>query len=141
MNEIWKESLSHPGIMVSSWGRFLLPGSIIEMPNGGFRRYLTQPRFGTVMRSAKEATHTYMGIWSKKYGNLKIHFLICEAFHGPRPTPTSVVIHKDEDGLNNAADNLCWGSQKENLNMPKVKAYHRSRIGENNPRRKGALRG
>ena len=45
-----------------------------------------------------------------------------------------MVIHLDEDGMNNRPENLRWGTQKENLNMPKIKAYHRSRIGDLNPK-------
>lgn len=141
MNEIWKESLTYPGIMVSSWGRILLCGVASKMPNGGMRRHLTKPRFGIVTRSSKSAAHVYLAVRFKQYGTLKIHALVCDAFHGPRPTPSSVMIHKDENALNNAADNLRWGTQKENMNMPKLKAYHRSRVGENSTRRKGMIRG
>ncbi|QDP54003.1 MAG: putative uncharacterized HNH endonuclease [Prokaryotic dsDNA virus sp.] len=52
----------------------------------------------------------------------KVHQLVCEAFHGPKPFETAVVIHKDEDALNNRPENLKWGTQKENLNAPKFKA-------------------
>lgn len=53
----------------------------------------------------------------------KVHQLVCEAFHGPKPFPEAVVIHLDEDALNNRPENLKWGTQKENLNMPKFKAW------------------
>ena len=60
------------------------------------------------------------------FGNIKIHQAVCEAFHGPKPFPEAVVIHLDEDGHNNRPENLKWGTQKENLNMPKFKAWQRT---------------
>lgn len=95
------------------------------MPNGGVRKYTTQPIYGCPTKSSATAKHIYMNVSTRFYGNLKIHQLVCEAFHGPRPFPKAVVIHLDEDGTNNKESNLKWGTQKENLNMPKIKEYHR----------------
>lgn len=57
---------------------------------------------------------------------MKVHQLVCEAFHGPKPFSRAVVIHKDENSLNNKPSNLTWGTQKENLNCPGFLAYCRS---------------
>jgi len=81
-----------------------------------------------------------MGIASRRFGNMKVHRLVCEAFHGPAPFRNAVVIHLDEVGVNNRPENLKWGTQKENLNMPGFKAYCRSRTGENSPRAKWAAK-
>lgn len=62
-----------------------------------------------------------------------MHQLVCEAFHGPKPFDKAVVIHLDEDGLNNRAENLKWGTQKENLNAPGFIEYCRGRVGEDSP--------
>lgn len=43
----------------------------------------------------------------------KIHIIACEAFHGPRPIG-AVSRHLDGNRFNNAAENLAWGSYKEN---------------------------
>jgi len=43
-----------------------------------------------------------------------IHRLVCEAFHGPPPTPRHQAAHKDDDKLNNAACNLYWATPLEN---------------------------
>jgi len=107
------------------------------MPNGGERAYTPKPTFGVVTSASKTARHKYMGIYNKFYGNMKIHRLVCEAFHGPAPEGMPVVIHKDENALNNRADNLKWGTQKENLNMPGFIAYCKARLGENSPTTKG----
>lgn len=66
----------------------------------------------------------------------KVHQLVCEAFHGPKPFPEAVVIHLDENAHNNRPGNLKWGTQKENLNMPKFKAWLRSEARNDNIRRK-----
>lgn len=137
MEEIWKPVPSKPGIVASSLGRVLLPERSSKMPNGGLRRYETKPTYGHVTRASKTARHEYMAIWNRFFGNMKIHRLVCEAFHGPAPDGMDVVIHIDEDAKNNNATNLKWGTQKENLNMPKFIEYCRSRTGENSPATKG----
>lgn len=135
--EIWKPVPSLEGVQASSWGRICLPQRTAKMPNGSFRSYNPKPTFGCKTRASKTARHVYMSKYSKYHGNIKIHRAVCEAFHGPAPFPKAVVIHLDEDATNNRLENLKWGTQKENLNMPKIKAYHRSRTGENNPFIKG----
>ncbi len=42
-------------------------------------------------------------------------------------------MHLDENAANNGADNLAWGTQKENLNAPGFLTYCRSRTGEDSP--------
>jgi hypothetical protein len=138
--EIWKPVNSKPGLMASSSGRIRLPESAAKMPHGGLRSYKPSPTFGVVQRASKVARHKYMGLYSYRFGNIKIHRMVCEAFHGPAPASNSVVIHKDENALNNRADNLKWGTQKENLNAPGFIAYCMSRVGENSPRTKWAKR-
>jgi hypothetical protein len=44
-----------------------------------------------------------------------------------------VVLHLNEDALDNRPENLRWGTQKENLNMPKFIEYCKGRTGENSP--------
>lgn len=133
MQEIWKPIPSKPGMMASSFGRVKLPDGEVKMQNGGTRKYTTKPTFGIKTRASKSARHIYMGLTNRKFGNMKIHRLVCEAFHGPAPSSKSVVIHIDEDATNNRPENLRWGTQKENLNMPKFIAYCKSRTGENSP--------
>jgi hypothetical protein len=52
---------------------------------------------------------------------LKVHRLVCAAFHGKPSGERTLVLHKDDNGLNNSKDNLSWGSQKENLSSPRFK--------------------
>lgn len=116
MRDVWKPVPSMPGWLACNDGRVLMPPRVGPMPHGGFRTYLTEPTFGCEKRSKTDAKHVYMGIWTRHDGNRKVHQLVCEAFHGPKPFPTAVVIHRDENALNNRASNLKWGTQKENLN-------------------------
>jgi hypothetical protein len=123
---------SIPGALAREDGMFKLPESKALMPNGGLRTYKTKWRRGTKTKAAQNARHKYFGTLYKGR-NYKIHRLICEAFHGAPPFDGAVVIHLDENSLNNKVSNLRWGTQKENLNAPGFIAYCKSRTGENSP--------
>jgi hypothetical protein len=127
MAEHWKPVPSMPGVLASSEGRLLLPPRYAPLPNGGYRLYTPEPSEGFERRSKVGAAHVYRGTFNGFYGNIKVHRAVCEAFHGAAPFDGAVVIHLDESALNNRPENLKWGTQKENLNMPKIKAYQRSR--------------
>ena len=132
-DEVWMPVPSKPGLMASSWGRVILPVREYKMPNGGVRRTRPRPTYGAKTKSSKTARHEYMGVCSLHFGNMKVHRMVCEAFHGPAPFAGAVVIHLDEDATNNRPSNLRWGTQKENLNMPGFIAYCKTRTGENSP--------
>ena len=135
-DEIWKPVPSCPGMVASNLGFIKLPEKTVSLPNGGLRTYQTKPVRGVLCRASKTARHQYYGVRTRDYGQKKVHRLVCEAFHGPPPFKGAVVIHLDENALNNRSDNLRWGTQKENLNMPGFIEYCRSRVGENSPRSK-----
>jgi hypothetical protein len=48
-----------------------------------------------------------------------VHSLVCAAFHGDRPDEM-VAAHLDGDGANNAASNLKWVTQMENVRHSKI---------------------
>lgn len=135
--EEWRPVPSCLGVTASSFGRIKFPDSAAKMPRGGIREYKTKPIFGTKTKASKTARHEYFGVISSKFGNLKVHRLVCEAFHGPPPEGKPFVLHADENSLNNRPENLSWGSQKENLNAPGFIEYCKSRTGENSPTAKG----
>lgn len=87
------------------------------MPHGGLRHYGGQPHFGVWSKQDARFITVYKG---KCY---KVHQLVCEAFNGPKPFDGAVVMHVDENAANNRADNLQWGTQKENLNAPGFRVY------------------
>jgi hypothetical protein len=132
--EIWRDVPSVPGILVSSEGRVMYTPYRGPVPNGGVRSYGGQPTFG---------------VWNKQTGRFiivvrgacyKIHRLVAEAFLGPPPFENAVVMHIDENAVNNRPANLRWGTQKENLNAEGFIAYCRGRTGENSPTLKGRAR-
>lgn len=130
INEVWRCVPSLPGILVSSIGRYMTSPYQGVMPHGGKRWYGGEPTYGRPDDSGR------LGM-TRNGKNHRIHRLVCEAFHGPAPFPRAVVMHLDEDQTNNRADNLKWGTQKENLNAPGFIAYCRSRTGSKNPAIKG----
>jgi hypothetical protein len=96
-----------------------------KMPHGGTRKYKGRPWPGSW--DGNRYVFRFRG------RNGKVARAVCEAFHGASPFPQAVVMHMDENARNNTAANLKWGTQKENLNMPKFIAYCRARIGDNSP--------
>ncbi|NQX73911.1 MAG: HNH endonuclease [Epibacterium sp.] len=127
------------GAIARSDGAVKMPNTFARMPHGGVREYKTKWIYGSIRKSSKTARHQYKGILYRGK-NYKMHRLICSAFHGPAPSPKSVVIHINENALDNRPENLRWGTQKENLNAPGFVEYCKSRTGENSPVVKGALR-
>lgn len=129
MEEEWKVVPSVPDVSASSLGRILVAPSRITMPNGGERWYHPKPTFGyeekmsTGRAEVQKRRVIRVGRLKKTF---KVAQLVCEAFHGPKPSPSAVTIHINEDPSDNRPENLRWGTQKENLNMPKYKAWRSS---------------
>lgn len=48
-----------------------------------------------------------------RYRMARVHALVCEAFHGPRP-PGMECSHLDDDKDNNRPENLCWEAPQQN---------------------------
>ena len=109
--EIWKPIPSLPEYEASSLGRVRCVPFQMKMPNGGFTTRGGKPTFGGWRKDSNRYCITFRG------KNYKIARLVCEAFSGPCPEGY-VCMHLDEDSRNNRANNLAWGTQKENLNAP-----------------------
>jgi hypothetical protein len=138
--EIWKPIPSRPGMLASSLGRVqVLPYEVITAYNKP-RTYAVKPTLGYIRKSSKTARHKYRGLTLRRFGNMKMHRLVCEAFHGPEPSKSAVVIHINECATDNRPENLRWGTQRENLNMPGFIAYCKSRTGLNSPVTKGKIK-
>lgn len=132
--EEWRRVPSSPWIEASSFGRIRAEYTT-PMPHGGLRTYTVQPHFGYNVgaRTGAKARRMISRVRGK---TVKVHRLICEAFHGT-PAPGQEVLHADECGTNNVPSNLSWGTRKENLNAPGFLAYCAGRTGSNNPHAKG----
>jgi len=50
----------------------------------------------------------------RKHTTYSVHRMVALAFHGSPPDPSLVVRHLDGDTSNNRANNLQWGTQREN---------------------------
>lgn len=128
--EEWRVIPSLPTHEASSLGRVRCIPFEGTMPHGGKRMYGGHASKGLWCTKTKRYVFTYNG------KNFKIARLVCEAFNGPCP-PGLYCLHKDENSRNNVPSNLKWGTQEENLNMPKFLEYCRGRIGDKNPYIKG----
>lgn len=138
--EVWRPVPSRAPLEASSHGRIRVPSRPVKMPYGGVSFRATSPTFGGIMSASRDAKHVYWGWRMRHIGTVKVHRAVCEAFHGPAPFPRAVVIHINENALDNRPENLRWGTQKENLNMPRFIAYCRARTGANNPHIKGRMK-
>ena len=121
MGEVWKRIPSVPALMASSEGRIMVAPYWGTMPNGSKRQYGGEPHFGVWNKADGRFITVYKG---KTH---KVARLVCEAFHGAPPFDGAVCMHLDENAANNRADNLAWGTQKENLNAPIHKEYQMRR--------------
>ena len=87
-------------------------GAIFRLPKEGCRasKYDNVWTFGTKDEKTGYMIHT---------GNVRVHQVVCTAFHGPEPEPNMVVDHIDNNRCNNRPDNLRWFTRIENaLNNP-----------------------
>lgn len=72
--------------------------------------HLLQPSVGK--NGYRVFCHRLQGVETR----LTVHRVVCEVFHGPPPDSGQrvEVRHLDNNKLNNAASNLCWGTAAEN---------------------------
>lgn len=104
MSEEWHDILGYEGwYQVSNQGNVkrIMPGRRTR-PN----RLLRRTRGGDGYEHVSLYKHG-------KEGRASVHFLVCQAFHGPRPDGFEVN-HKDGDRTNNRVDNLEWVTHSEN---------------------------
>lgn len=80
---------------------------------------------GSVMRLPKDGRRTrkdYVWSFGEKdpktgymlFTGVRIHRIVCTAFHGPEPEPNMVVDHIDTNRCNNRPENLRWLTRLEN---------------------------
>lgn len=85
---MWRPVPSHPGYEASTWGR------------------VRNARTGHVLRPQRCAKG-YVKVHLGRAKQERVHVLVCEAFHGPRP-PAHDADHRDWDKTNNTPANLRW---------------------------------
>tara|TARA_B100001094_G_scaffold25018_1_gene20963 strand:- start:691 stop:1170 length:480 start_codon:yes stop_codon:yes gene_type:complete len=62
----------------------------------------------------------------------KVHHLVAEAWHGPRPEGL-LCLHRDDDKLNNTPENLYWGTQSQNMRDCIRNGHRQDQAGTANP--------
>ena len=91
------------------------------------RSYLVRDN-GSICRLPKDGARAskYDGVWTfgsqspdNGYmiftGNVRVHQIVCTAFHGPAPEENMVVDHIDTNRCNNRPENLRWVTRLENI--------------------------
>lgn len=111
--EYWKPVLGYEGLYeVSNWGRVKSLKRLVKSPRG-YRTVCER-----TLKPTKDS-HGYLCVSLCKEGKMKfvkIHRLVAEAFI-PNPYNLPQVNHKDENPLNNNANNLEWCDNKYNSNF------------------------
>jgi hypothetical protein len=112
--ETWRPVPSVPGLLASSYGRIKIAPRTDPCARGGVRHFIGKPRLGSWNG------HRYIFFWKVTGKTYKVHRLICEAFNGPEPSDKNLCMHLDENARNNRPENLQWGTDRENMNAPKL---------------------
>jgi hypothetical protein len=63
--------------------------------------------------------------------NVRVHRIVCEAWHGPQPTPEHEIAHEDGDKSNNRPDNVSWKTHEQNRDD--MRRHHREGLYANHP--------
>jgi hypothetical protein len=117
-SEEWREVVGFPLYQVSDLGRV--------------RRHPDHPSH--LPREALAASQTSRGylcvrlMRDKRAHWLLVHILVCEAFHGPKPSPDHEVAHGDGRPGNARADNLRWATKIENHADKRAHGTHREGV-------------
>lgn len=95
---------------VSSEGRVR---SVPRMVNGGNGSRAV--RGGRILKQSVTRGYAHVTLSDRtRTRNARIHVLVASAFLGPRPDGLNAC-HRNGDSANNAASNLYWGTQLENI--------------------------
>lgn len=70
---------------------------------------------GSILKPADQNGYHRIFLYARgRRKRRRVHVIICEVFHGPRPSDEHEVLHRDNNRSNNHADNLRWGTKQEN---------------------------
>ena len=103
MTEVWRTIPSHPNYEASSLGR-------VRRAVDGVNTWA-----GRILTNCELGGYHVVGVSSGgKAKHVKVHRLVCEAFHGPAPFEGAQVAHGDGVRSNNVPGNLRWATCQEN---------------------------
>jgi hypothetical protein len=110
-DEVWLPVVGYEGSYeVSSLGRVRSIDRTVTFRDG---RHKFCP--GTELRQKINRGYRIVGLTKASFTKTWcVHRLVCEAFHGPKPSPDSVIRHLNGDRFYNQPQNLTWGTPAEN---------------------------
>jgi hypothetical protein len=111
MEETWLPAPNAPGYQISNTGRVRSVDRLVTYRNKQKPRWV--PGCERKLALVKGYKHLALNIGGVKK-NFYVHLLVCEAFHGPRPSPLHEARHLNGIATDNRAENLAWGTKKEN---------------------------
>ena len=131
MSETWRPVVGYEGFYeVSDLGKVRSVDRVFVRADGQ-----RQGRRGRVLVPVLAGrTLSYESITLRHGRRRAVHVLVCEAFHGPRPTPEHEVAHWDGDSRNNRAANLRWATRAENSEDAQRHGTYPLRVGEGGER-------
>lgn len=113
INENWKPVPGYDGYYEASYqGKIRSVTRQVNTVYGATRTHR-----GKVLRAHTAKGDPHLRIALSRENDRKtifVHFLVCSAFHGPRPQEMEVC-HINGDAKDNRADNLRWGTRGENM--------------------------
>lgn len=109
---IWRPCAEVEGYEASNDGRVRSIERVILCEDGIHERHYRSRELTPWLTRGYQCVQLVQGkgIRRKTY----VHTLICEAFHGPRPSAAHQVRHLNGDKTDNRAENLKWGTASEN---------------------------
>ena len=112
--EIWRDIKGYEGLyQVSNMGRVKSLERTVTRKNG--RKYTVKELILKPNSDGHGYLRVDLGNGSGKGKTIKVHRLVCEAFH-KNPENKPCVNHIDENKTNNTASNLEWCTYEENNN-------------------------
>lgn len=126
---IWKDVKGYEGLyQVSNTGQ------VRSLRGWNGKEYISRIK---ILKQAQGGTVPYLFVGlhkDKQIQQVNVHRLVAQTFLD-NPDNLPVVMHLDDNPLNNHVDNLKWSTQKENTNT----IHHRKTLSESMSQRKGEL--
>lgn len=105
--EEWRSVPSHPNYEASSLGRVRSVDRTVIYKDG-------RSRFWPSVVLTPNPKFRYHNVWLGNGAFKGAHVLVCETFHGPRPSKDHEVAHGNGNRRDNRPSNLRWATPKEN---------------------------